>query len=47
MIGDGLESMLPLEHLEEEESWRKSGGEAAEPTEEKEDWRFVYCAPRR
>ena len=47
MIGDGLDSMLPLDDFDEAESWRKRGGEAAEPTEEKEDWRFVYWAPRR
>lgn len=47
MIGDGLDSMLSLDDLEEEESWRKRGGELTEPTEEKDDCRFVYCAPRR
>lgn len=47
MIGDGLDSMLPLDDLEEDESWRRKGGELTELTEEKEDWRFVYCAPRR
>lgn len=34
--------MLLLDDLEEEESWRKRGGELSEPAEEKDDCRFVY-----